>query len=153
MCPSLTLTLLSLLSFATWFISPWSFHMSVSFILCSVSVIQPLFPDLLDLCSLSYLFWSSSNSSSANFFPLPCLQSGITHSHHSIVAHFLRRVLFSAAVQKSRQNSMPNVKSHLKPRVCNSMCNPKRTRVDLILQKTRIRRGINQNVRNMLLLL
>lgn len=34
--------------------------------------------------------------------------------------------------------------------VFNSMCNPKRTRVDLIWQKTRIRCGISQNVRNML---
>lgn len=151
MCPSLTLTLLSLLSFPTWFISHWSFHMSVSFILCFVSVIHPLFPGLLDLCSLFYLFSSSSNSSSANFFsastsaiwdyPLP--------SFHCC-SFPLRRALFSDAVQKSRQNSMPNVKSHLKATVCNSMCSPKRTRADLIWQKTRIRRGISQNVRNML---
>lgn len=149
MCPPLTLTLLSLLS-----LLHGSFHTDLSICLyhlpCALSVIHPLFPVLLDLCSLFYLFSSPSNSSTANFFPLPCLQSGITPSHHSIVAHFLRRVLFSAAVQKSRRNSMPNVKSPLKPTAFNSMCNPKRTRVDLIWQKTRIRRGRSQDVRNML---
>lgn len=123
-----------LLCYPSFHLLHGSFHTDLSICLyrlsCALCVIHPLFPNLFDLCSLFYLFSSSSNSSSANFFPLPCLQSGITPSHHSIVAHFLRRVLFSAAAQKSRQNSMPNVKSHLKPTLCNSMCNPKRTRVD-----------------------
>lgn len=82
---------------------------------------------------------------------LPCLQSGITPSLHSIVAHFLPEGPCFLPLSKNQARALlPNVKSHLKSRDCSCMCNPKRPGADLIWQKTRIQRGISKNVQNML---